>query len=256
MNNFDNNISCLSGVFTQTDDRVSFGGQKFALYWTLHAKKRITERGASELTLATHFLRFALEYAEENLQEELKNLNECTLFDRVSDVFAVLKINRNNQKIYVISYGDASVMYPRVGDTVIQHNESGQIRLITWEYKVDSPVLSGVYCELNGRILQFRWTRKTVKAGTKAEIRKANYKKLCAIGEALSCSLQEIPENEPVNIWDWRTGTFASIKMQPDKNTLDVILFRTVDFVTETNQYARIDITVDNRCVFQPVVGS
>lgn len=225
-------------------DPVQFGGQSFLLLWSMHARKRTTVRGSSDVELADHFLRFAILRAEEKLKKHLAKIDGyCTIFDRLSGVFAVLSVNREKGKIYVVSYGDSSKMYPRYGDTVIQGNEAGQIRILRWKERKREPICTDIYCHLNGKTLNMCLTRWTVRVFSDSETRKDKEEELRAIADALSSEIKTIPEGQIINIWDWRTGAFISVILTAGSETLDVVLFQTVDFEPKKNQYARIDIT-------------
>ncbi len=241
----------LKDVDKQKFKPVIFGGDRFDLLWSTHARLRTPARGSNCLEMADMLIRFALSRAEKSISEQLAEIGEaCTLYDRISDVFAVFHINREKKKIYVVSYGDASKIFPRYDDTVIQCNEHGQIRVVKWTYLKADPVLTNVYCRLNGRTLRLRWTKWSTKLSASKELREVSENKLRKIADELSRSLKTIPEGEVINIWDWRNGTFISVNLPSNCNTLDIILFRTVDFVPNKNTYARVDITNEG-CVMQ-----
>jgi len=243
------NINAGLTAQMESEKGVIFGGEEFSLFWSAHARLRTDSRGSSSVALADVFVRLAISRAEAVISDKLAEIqNTCDIYDRVADIFAVLSINRQKKKIYIVSYGDASKIYPRYGDTVIQSNEYGQIRIIEWAALRAEPVDTSVFCEMNGQQFRFRWTKwsaKNDKTKDKGE------KKLCKIGEKLSGMGMMLPENEIINIWDWRTGTFTSVMIQPETSTIDVVLFRNVDFIPQKDIYSRINITIDD-CEFIP----
>jgi len=214
--------------------------------------RKVSARGAIGLPLADQFLRFTLARAEETIQEELATIPDVcfSVFDRSSNIFAVLNINRQKHKLYVVTYGDASTMYPRYGDTVIQCNEYGRIRLVNWTFQRKEPVPTSIFCELNGKKLRLQWTKYSTKVTRSRKVRRESEQVLRSIATVLSRSVKTLPENQTVNILDWRSGTLVSVKVAADTNTLDIILFRTADFVFRDSQYTRIDIT-ENSCMIR-----
>ncbi len=233
------------------EEKALFGGESFELLWSCHAKRRISTRGAISIPLADQFLRFSLARAEQEIGAELTSLSDsCTIFDKVSDLFTVLHINRKKHKMYVMTYGDASEMYPRWGDTVIQFKEQGKIRLLNWTFQKKDPVLTDVYCKLNGKTLRLRWTRYTTNRTKNRDVRKISEQNLRAIADVISNAVKILPEEQTMNIWDWRSGVFVSVRIPAEGDTLDVILFRTADFVSDSDIYTRVDIT-DQGCTVQ-----
>lgn len=232
------------------EEPVLFGGRAFTLWWTAHARQRTSMRGAMGTGLADVFLRGSLQRAEQSISQELSALTDsCTVYDKIFNIFAALALDREQEKIFAVSYGDATEMYPRYDEMTIQTNKNGNVRLIKWKAQRETPIETNIIFRLNGKKLKVRltkWSTKIVQDRKNCSVR---MKKIREITAALSAFSEVFPEHEIVNIWDWRTGAFLSANIPDRGGTFDVILFKNVDFVAN-NQYIRIDIT-EKECTIQ-----
>lgn len=232
---------------------VSFGGRPFMLWWTPHARRRASIRGAFGVEFADVFLRLTLARAEEKIGEELSALTGyCSVYDKIADIFAVLFLAPEEGRMFVVSYGDADKMYPRTNEITLQTNQNGKIRLIKWSARKEAPIKTKLRCRLNGKNLRVRLTKRSTKIMANEQNRAACIKKIRKTTSALSKFFQgrELPQGKSVNVWDWRVGTFLSFCISND-DTFDIILFKNVDFVAR-NPYMRVDITKEGCKLSQP----
>ncbi len=227
-------------------EMIKLGGENFTLVWTRHAANRVAMRGAVNEQMANCMLKLALMRAEDELSKELSTVDGfLDLYDKMSNIVAIMNLNRKRRKLYVITYGDTDSMYPQYGDLTIQIDVHGHIRMRKWKFQKWEPIPTDVYCRLNGRTLRLRWTKGCAKIVLNQELKKVREDRLRSIADKISNSLRHIPEKKIVNIWDWRFETFISVAI--DEDYLDVILYNTTNFVEKCgNKYARVDITATN----------
>ena len=113
-----------------TDKVIIVNGQKYTLFWTVHAAHRAIYRNNRNTIIYNVFLEDFLNsiaYIFASLEGDI------TIRDYKTGVYAVINIDKVSRTICVITCGSVNRLYPHDNDIVIQRNADGTITKFTWK---------------------------------------------------------------------------------------------------------------------------